>query len=393
MTIKANLDTEILNLFVNSKDTYTKYSTSIHIEGDINILILDQIDLIYINTNNNNNISKDILINIINKLFPNHGIELLDYIDIIYNISIDNSLVQTILDKALVKSKILQIVEKLETKRNEDDYETLSDISDLLLDVSVSNIEYGNLSLNDLTLKNTGLIWPLAHFNNMLGPIPESSFGLIFAPVGTGKTALLTTLGAYWAKTNYRVLHLNNEDPYKKLLERYYVNYFERPKQYIFDKMEQASKRFVSENKNRLILVDSADFSLQNIDHMIKSIQPDMVFIDQLDPLSKENDPSSLEVLYRKIRNIAKKRNTRIIGVTQASDSARDKAYLSMRDIHNSKVGKPASFDYMIGINQPTTVDSNKRFVSIPKNKLMGIEGTPTHGMITFNPELIRYED
>ncbi len=73
------------------------------------------------------------------------------------------------------------------------------------------------------------------------------------------------------------------------------------------------------------------------------------------------------------MRNLAKKNDILVIGVTQAGDSGTNKLRLEMGDIDFSNTGMPAQMDLIIGVGSNEEYDSKSwRMISLPKNKLSG---------------------
>ena len=79
-----------------------------------------------------------------------------------------------------------------------------------------------------------------------------------------------------------------------------------------------------------------------------------------------------------------------MIGVSQASADAHDRERIGFDMMENSKTGKAAEADLIIGIGKHGTLDSldTTRVMCISKNKISGY-----HGEITCNiePQLSRY--
>ena len=65
--------------------------------------------------------------------------------------------------------------------------------------------------------------------------------------------------------------------------------------------------------------------------------------------------------------------NVLAISVTQAGDSADNKAVLDMGDVDYSNTGIPAQADVMIGVGVTAELEAeNRRMFSLPKNKISG---------------------
>ena len=264
-------------------------------------------------------------------------------------------------------------------------FESIEDIIEIInRQEEDSEVEISSLSLKDILSEKEGYSWPWEKFNRFLGPLPAATHGLVFGRVEIGKTALITNISIGMLNQKATVVHFNNEDPIGKLMERYYMIRYGVRKELIFKNLEKASDKFEEEYGETLFIYDTAGLSLTKIHQIVHKHKADLVLIDQLDPMSNELDPSSLENLYKGIRNIGKTEETRIISVTQASHGEND--WLGMSDVHNSKVGKQAALDYMIGMGGNPYVPL-KRYMSLPKNKLTGCHES---FILQFEPETMR---
>jgi replicative DNA helicase len=97
-----------------------------------------------------------------------------------------------------------------------------------------------------------------------------------------------------------------------------------------------------------------------------------------------------LRAVYTGAREIAKRHECCVIAISQASADAHGKTRISFDMMENSKTGKAAEADLIIGIGKHGTLDSldTTRVMCISKNKISGY-----HGEITCNiePQLSRY--
>jgi thiamine monophosphate synthase len=110
------------------------------------------------------------------------------------------------------------------------------------------------------------------------------------------------------------------------------------------------------------------------------------VIIDQADKINISGNFNSsherLRELYRRLREISKKYNIALIGVSQASNDARGHTRLSPFDMEGSKIGKAAESDLIIGIgkHEQGDIDDSEpdptRYLTVGKNKLTGWHGT-----------------
>ena len=387
------IDYQILKLFCQDKSLFIKYHEIANFSDTLLKNILEQLKLYYTHSNENY-IGLDNLISICCKVYNDDIYRAL--VKEIYAITINQELIDNLLDILYKKYIIYNVDAKLKAKFAANDFSTIDDLKELFLEeIDEHKHDFADLSIEELIKDEKDIKWPLGCLDSGLGSPPTGTFGGVFGRVEVGKTAFITNASCSFRRQGLRVLHFNNEDPLRKLLERYYINWFGVPKTTLYEhnptttrwKLYDAAIKFKEQHTGHLFIVDTAECSLYRIDLLIKSVNPDVVFIDQVDALGNDIDPSSLELLYKNVRKIAKRRNTRIIGVTQAS--ATDELYLTMDSLHNSKVGKPAAFDYLIGLGKSHAVETI-RYISIPKNKLTGDHAKFT---CTFDPALIQYKD
>ncbi len=358
---------QLLKALVSDKEVCHTYGAAITFSNVELSNIFEQIKLYYLH-NDIHSIAIEELQTILLQLYKSNTYTSL--IQDIYNTTINeeyiNTLTITIYNRYIVSSIHSITKDMIEAQ----DFSNLEPIIDLTTSTNtIEDEEVSSLSLIELSKEHKGLSWPFEKFQQYLGLLPPSTHGLVVGPVEVGKTALITNLSLYFMKRGARVLHLNNEDPIRKLMERYYMIYWGRTISEINSALQDCSERFEKEFKGKLFVFDTAGLSLLKIDRLVKKYTPEVVLIDQLDPMINENDPGSLEKLYEGARHIAKRNNTRVISVTQASDGVGK--FLQLREVHNSKVGKQGSLDYMIGIGGDPYMP-HERYISLPKNKLTG---------------------
>ena len=96
--------------------------------------------------------------------------------------------------------------------------------------------------------------------------------------------------------------------------------------------------------------------------------------------------------MYRQARELAKRHECALIGVSQASDAARNRTRLDFSMMEGSKIGKAAEADLIIGIGKSSGEEDdgpdNTRYLNVSKNKISG-----WHGMVNCQllPEVSRY--
>jgi len=146
--------------------------------------------------------------------------------------------------------------------------------------------------------------------------------------------------------------------------------------------------------KSNVKIVDTVNWDLDQVDDYCEKNKPNILIIDQLDKVSVRGNfartDEKLRAVYTGAREIAKRHNCCVIALSQASADAQGRAELTFDMMENSKTGKAAEADLIIGIGQQNVVDSQAvlRTLCVSKNKITG-----WHGRIDceINPFLSRY--
>jgi replicative DNA helicase len=138
--------------------------------------------------------------------------------------------------------------------------------------------------------------------------------------------------------------------------------------------------------------------TMERLNYIITKGGPfDVVIIDQLDKMQVRGtfarDDLRLSQVYIKARTLAKKHNIAVIAVSQAGAEADGRTSLRFTQMANSKIGKAAEADVIIGIgkeNTETQDDNFLRYLHVSKNKLGGSHGRAT---VRIEPKISRYVD
>ena len=112
--------------------------------------------------------------------------------------------------------------------------------------------------------------------------------------------------------------------------------------------------------------------SLGDVRRLVERYEPDVLVVDQLHKLNSPKRLSKvehLEYVADKVRDMGKEFNTLTLSITQAADSATNKAILEMGDVYYSNVAIQQAADLMIGLGMGP--DGN-RCLSLCKNKING---------------------
>ena len=118
--------------------------------------------------------------------------------------------------------------------------------------------------------------------------------------------------------------------------------------------------------------------------------------IDQLDKINVSGTfartDEKLRAIYTSAREIAKRRECVVIAISQASADAHNRDHISFDMMENSKTGKAAEADLIIGIGNRSSNDptNNMRILNVSKNKITGWHGDPA---VTIDKYISRYDD
>lgn len=362
-----NFDYQIIKAMLLDRQVYEDHSEALSFKEVYLHNIFEQIKLYYLHNSTIDSITIKDITNVIQQLYKDNIYILI--LEDINSTEINKEYIEhltLILHNRHTIYTLKETVIKLIEEQSFDNIEPLQEI--LSEPISSSDSDISTLSLQEITSFKDGLSWPWEVMNKSLGRIPESTHGILAARVEVGKTAFIVNCILHFLSQGATVLHVNNEDPIAKLLERYYMIYWGVDGDTIKSKLEKCSEEFSRIFKNQLFILDSSGLYTQALGKKIALLSPDFVVVDQLDDMTKDKDPKSLEILYSATRNLAKKHNTRILSVTQAS--AGDSTHLDMNDLYGSKVGKPASADYIITLGK--NAYGYQRYIFLPKNKLTG---------------------
>ena len=221
---------------------------------------------------------------------------------------------------------------------------------------------------------------------------------VIFARPESGKTAFWVNLVSGidgFASQGAKVCALINEEPAIRTQMRLINAHTGMTFEEIREDTKKAKEKW-SEISNNIKILDTVDWSLEQVDSFVAKEKPDVVIIDQLDKVYVSGNFSRtderLRAIYTGAREIAKRRNCCVIAISQASADASGKLDITFDMMENSKTGKAAEADVIIGVGFRNKLDTDKelRSLAVSKNKITG-----WHGMIPciIIPELSRYAE
>jgi replicative DNA helicase len=230
--------------------------------------------------------------------------------------------------------------------------------------------------------------------------IGPAEFGIVFATPETGKTAFLVSLMAGpdgFASQGAKTIYLGNEEATRRTMLRAFQAHTGMTREEIALDPFKARQKF-REIEQNLIMKDIQEWDLGKIEAYIIKEGADVVIIDQADKVQIGGQFNAgherLRALYNRLRELAKKCECAIIGVSQASAEASNKSRLDYTMMEGSKIGKAAEADLIIGIGRldsgsiENSEPDHTRYITVSKNKLSGWHGTV---ICNIEPKVSRY--
>ncbi len=301
-----------------------------------------------------------------------------------------------------IAKKIAVISTELYNNTRESGFNDIQNLIDESKGVSKEEYENVTKDISELieNLKdNTKWKFNLTDLRNRVNGIGEGNLIIIFARPESGKTAFWVNLVAGqdgFATQGAKVCALINEEPAIRTQMRLINAHTGMKFNEIKENPVKAGGMW-EKIKNNIQILDTVDWTLEKIDSYLAKEKPDVLVIDQLDKVHIDGKflrgDEKLRAIYTGAREIAKRRDCSLIGISQASADASGKWDMTFDMMENSRTGKAAEADLIIGIGyKPNSEYSNEsdRSLSISKNKITGWHGKI---MVKIEPELSRYRD
>jgi len=244
---------------------------------------------------------------------------------------------------------------------------------------------------------NTKWKFNLEPLRDKVNGVGDGNLVIIFARPEAGKTAFWVNLVSGidgFASQGAKVCALINEEPAVRTQMRLINAYTGMTFDEIRVNTKEANKKWAEVRQNIKIL-DTVDWSLDDVDEFVQKEKPDILVVDQLDKVNVKGSfartDEKLRAIYTGAREIAKRNNCCVIAVSQASADGHGKFDLTFDMMEGSKTGKAAEADVIIGVGHRDKLDTDERIrsLAISKNKITG-----WHGQLvcTIIPELSRYD-
>ena len=316
-----------------------------------------------------------------------------------------NKKIATTILRELHKQAIAKKIAVMATDMYNNTSETGFNDIQLLIDESsgVNKEEYENVTddinlLIDALKDNTKWKFNLSELRDRVNGIGDGNFLIVFARPESGKTAFWVNMVAGqggFASQGAKVCALINEEPAIRTQMRLVSAHTGMTFAEIRQNPVRAGELW-SQIKTNMRILDTIDWSLDKIDSYVAKEKPDILIIDQLDKVhiaeTFARTDEKLRAIYIGAREIAKRRSCALVGISQASADASGKMDLTFDMMENSKTGKAAEADIIIGVGfrNQLDIDQDVRSIAVSKNKITGYHGKMTCKII---PELSRYID
>ena len=317
-----------------------------------------------------------------------------------------NKKIATTILEAMHKQDIARRIAVVSTNiYNNTEESNFNDIQSLIDELKGVNKEEFDTVTNDINklidaLKdNTKWKFNLTDLKNKVNGIGEGNLIIVFARPESGKTAFWVNMVAGrngFATQGAKICALINEEPAIRTQMRLINAYTGMTFAEIKEDPQKAGDLW-SQIKHQIRILDTVDWTLEKIDSYVAKEKPDILIIDQLDKVhmggSFARGDEKLRAIYTGAREIAKRRDCSLIGISQASADASGKWDMTFDMMENSKTGKAAEADVIIGVGyKPISDYSNDkdRSLSVSKNKITGWHGKI---MVKIVPEVSRYRD
>lgn len=249
-------------------------------------------------------------------------------------------------------------------------------------------------ALADVLGEATVPIYPRSIGQRLRGGLRPGHHMIVFARPEMGKTALALHMAVMAASRKANVLYCTNEDAVRDLMMRSLMLFNRQSFEWTEKNTGQAIMVARGFGADRIRFHDMAPGALAEVDRMVRKTRPDFVVIDQLRNMAggkTENMTQKLDSLAQGARNIGKRHGCAVLSLTQAGDSARNKAVLDDGDVDNSNTGISAGCSVLIGMGAtPAMMEAGERRLTFIKNKLGGAHG---YADVRFDPLTLAFRD
>ena len=209
--------------------------------------------------------------------------------------------------------------------------------------------------------------------------VGPGNFVIIFARPEAGKSAFWISLVANeggFAHQGKKCHAFINEEPAKKTYVRLVSSCTGIKKEQIIERKEEVMNLWAL-IKHNVYVYDCVGVTMDDLNNYCDENEIDVIIIDQLDKVGisgrYDAQHERLKEIYKQARELAKRKNVLVIGVSQASAEAHNQQKVDFNWLDNSKTGKAGEADLIIGIGKPNDSELDyDRSLYLSKNKLTG---------------------
>ena len=268
------------------------------------------------------------------------------------------------------------------------DFTDIKSLLDKVVDTTIASGEtYTEFNMDVLEMfeqKELGSDFPfeLGLIKEKVDGLSRGNLGIIFARPETGKTTFCADLCASYLRAGHSVVYWANEEPAREIRMRIIQSYFRITQSDLLKDKHEYVRKTKEEILPNLTILEAVGTSIEELDRYCKLKKPDIVFADQLDKFRVAGDyarvDEKLRQVYLTAREIAKRNNLLFWAVSQASFEAENRMEINYSMMENSRTGKAAEADFIVGIGKTgeVTSDNFMRYLCVSKNKINGWHGT-----------------
>lgn len=242
---------------------------------------------------------------------------------------------------------------------------------------------------------SSGIPFRLKELQDATKGLRGGDFAVVFARTNVGKSTFLASEISYMAERCDRpTIYFNNEQRGNAVKLRLIQSLLGWTTEQINIDHSKTLNLYLNKTKGNIKLIDNASLTHWELRRYVEELEPALICLDQIDKVKgfkADREDLALGEIYIFLREVAKEYDIPVIGVTQASESAEGKKWLTTKDLAGSKTSKPAEADLLIGIGKSNDEGYESiRYLNILKNKGTGDERRIE---CRFKKEIGRYEN
>lgn len=253
---------------------------------------------------------------------------------------------------------------------------------------------------------DSGVQWRLKSLRAAMRGLRGGDFGIIAARPDQGKTSFLCSELTYMAPqlpAGRPILWLNNEGPGFAIRPRLMQAALNITMTELIA-MKEAGTLYDAyfaavggEGKIRVMDIHGANIG--QVEGIIEHTSPGLIVYDMIDNVSGFGDAQRmdlrLERLYQWAREKAVKYDAIALATSQISEDGANMHFPGLSNLKDSKTGKQGAceFQLMIGSMERDPMLANRRWLSLPKNKLRRVKSQRLQEEVEFDRDRARYKD